>query len=71
MDVALLRPGRIDKAVYCSFPDVAERFELLSVYLKKFNFRSEFKEISDHEKFLKEVAEGTKNFTSADVKGLI
>jgi len=71
VDVALLRPGRIDKAVYCSFPDAAERLELLIVYLRKFNFSSEFKDDGDHESFLKEIAEKTKNFTSADIKGLI
>jgi peroxin-1 len=38
VDVALLRPGRIDKAVFCSFPDEIERIELLKIYLKKFNF---------------------------------
>ena len=41
VDVALLRPGRIDKAVFCSFPDENERIELLKIYLKKFNFEGE------------------------------
>jgi len=40
VDVALLRPGRVDKAVFCSFPDEMERQEILKVYLKKFNFKS-------------------------------
>lgn len=71
MDVALLRPGRIDKAVYCSFPDPTERLELLRIYLRKFNFRSEFEDSADHERFLNETAESTRNFTSADIKGLI
>jgi len=33
VDVALLRPGRIDKSVYCGFPDEYERREILQVYL--------------------------------------
>ena len=71
VDVALLRPGRIDKAVYCSFPNEIERQELLKVYLNKFNFKSEFENKNDHSLFLSEVASLTKNFTSADIKGLI
>ena len=70
VDVALLRPGRIDKAVYCSFPDEQERYEMLKVYLKKFNFVSKY-EFDQHEQFLKNVSQRTKNFTSADIKGLV
>ena len=38
VDVALLRPGRIDKSVYCGFPDENERREILQVYLEKFSY---------------------------------
>ena len=38
VDVALLRPGRIDKSVYCGFPDLSERKDILNVYLNKFNY---------------------------------
>ena len=41
VDVALLRPGRIDKSVYCDFPDEYERQEILKVYLRKMNFDEE------------------------------
>ena len=41
VDVALLRPGRVDKAVFCSFPSQNERKEILKIYLKKFNFYEE------------------------------
>jgi len=41
VDVALLRPGRIDKAVFCSFPTEEERYQILFIYLKKFNFEGE------------------------------
>ena len=29
IDPALLRPGRIDKSVYCSFPDLDERKHII------------------------------------------
>jgi len=40
VDVALLRPGRIDKSIYCPFPDIAERVQIVDVYLNKFKFKS-------------------------------
>lgn len=56
VDVALLRPGRIDKAVFCDFPDEAERKELFEVYLRKFNFVSKFEDSKKHEEFLENLA---------------
>jgi peroxin-1 len=44
VDVALLRPGRVDKAVYCGFPTDEDRREILQVYLKKFNFKHDNEE---------------------------
>lgn len=41
VDVALLRPGRIDKAVFCGFPDQAAREQILGIYLKKYNFNGD------------------------------
>lgn len=76
VDVALLRPGRVDKAVYCSFPDEEEREEILRVYIKLFNFKSEHNldeqaGVEQHDKFVKDLAKRAENFTSADLKGLI
>ena len=68
VDVALLRPGRIDKSVYCGFPDREERREIIEVYLRKFNFRENS---LTQEDFLSGLAEQTEGFTSADIKGLI
>ena len=31
VDVALLRPGRIDKAVFCNFPTEDERLQILKI----------------------------------------
>ncbi len=39
VDVALLRPGRIDKSVYCGFPNRDERIEIIDVYMRKFNYK--------------------------------
>ena len=44
VDVALQRPGRIDKVVFCNFPNLEERKEIISIYLKKFNFIEELAE---------------------------
>ena len=38
IDVALLRPGRIDKSVFCGLPNKGERIEIIKLYLKKFNY---------------------------------
>ena len=51
VDVALLRPGRIDKAVFCNFPNEKEREQILKIYLKKFNFEGE-----PNDNFLREIA---------------
>jgi peroxin-1 len=64
VDVALLRPGRIDKSVLCGFPDNEERVEIIQVYLKKFGY-------SGKAGFDRELAARTDSFTSADIKGLI
>jgi peroxin-1 len=37
VDVALLRPGRVDKTVFCSFPEPEERVEILDIYMRKFD----------------------------------
>jgi peroxin-1 len=69
VDVALLRPGRIDKSVYCGFPDKEDRKSIIAVYLRKFKFVSS--DPDSLEQFLDHLAEQTDGFTSADVKGLI
>ena len=70
VDVALLRPGRIDKAVFCNFPELEERKEIVKIYLEKFRF-NEFLSESEMDDFLDELAAKTQFYTSADLKGLI
>jgi peroxin-1 len=69
VDVALLRPGRIDKSVYCGFPSVEERKAIIKVYLEKFKYKRS--EEGEEEEFLGWLGEKTEGFTSADLKGLI
>ena len=70
VDVALLRPGRIDKAVLCSFPSVQDRKEILDIYLGKFRFNEPLTD-SARDAFLAELAAKTEQYTSADLKGLL
>lgn len=65
VDVALLRPGRIDKAVFCGFPDKTDRESILKIYLTKYNFSGQ-----PTNTFLSELAAKTQNYTCADIKGL-
>ena len=67
VDPALLRPGRLDKSVYCGFPEKEERAHILEKYLA----RLKFEEGVDVEKFAAEMAEQTEGFTSADLKGVV
>jgi len=46
VDVALLRPGRIDKAVLCGFPDLNDRKQIIELYLQKFTFKGDIDQFS-------------------------
>ena len=70
VDVALLRPGRIDKAVFCNFPQLEERKAIIDIYLRKFKFNESLTE-EEMDEFLSEIAAKTEFFTSADLKGLV
>nr|XP_020016772.1 peroxisome biogenesis factor 1 isoform X1 [Castor canadensis] len=63
IDPALLRPGRLDKCVYCPPPDQAARFEILSVL-------SDTLPLAD-DVDLPHVATVTNSFTGADLKALL
>jgi peroxin-1 len=62
IDPALLRPGRIDKHIYCDFPDLEERLEILQVYTRS----AELQDID-----LKEYAKKCEGFSGADLNALI
>ncbi|NP_001179000.2 peroxisomal ATPase PEX1 [Bos taurus] len=63
IDPALLRPGRLDKCVYCPPPDQASRLEILNVL-------SESLPLAD-DVDLQHVASLTDSFTGADLKALL
>ena len=62
LDPALLRPGRLDNLLYCPFPGIDERFEILKSLSSKLNLVK-----ID----LLKLAEVCENFTGADLKALL
>lgn len=63
LDSALLRPGRFDRQVYVSIPDIKGREEILSVHTKKVPV--------DEGVDLKVLARGTPGFSGADIANLV
>lgn len=65
IDAALLRPGRLDKAVYCPMPNLEERIDILRAHLRKLpNSQLTFNDIA-------QVAERAEGWTSADLAALV
>ncbi len=63
LDPALLRPGRFDRRVMVSLPDMKGRLAILKVHGRQTPFSSEVK--------LEKIARGTPGFSGADLKNLI
>ena len=63
LDPALLRPGRFDRQVTVSLPDVREREEILEVHAKNKTFADEVN--------LKNVSARTPGFSGADLENLL
>ncbi len=63
LDPALLRPGRFDRQVTVSLPDVKEREEILEVHAKNKTFADEVN--------LKNVSARTPGFSGADLENLL
>ncbi|MBH41357.1 MAG: cell division protein FtsH [Candidatus Magasanikbacteria bacterium] len=63
LDKALLRPGRFDRRVVISLPDIREREEILAVHAKN---KPLAKEVS-----IKTLAERTPGFSGADLENLL
>jgi len=63
LDNALLRPGRFDRQIMVSLPDVKGREEILKVHAKNKPFDSKVD--------LKELAKRIPGFTGADIKSLL
>jgi len=62
LDPALMRPGRFDRQIFVSAPDVKGREEILKVHVKKI--------VISPDVDLKVIAKGTPGFTGADLANL-
>jgi cell division protease FtsH len=63
LDPALLRPGRFDRRVVVSAPDVRGRLEILKVHTRKTPISSDV--------HLEKIARGTPGFSGADLENLV
>ncbi len=63
LDPALLRPGRFDRTVYVSLPDIKGREEILKVHMKKLPLADDVKAAV--------IARGTPGFSGADLANLV
>ncbi|KAM6575126.1 hypothetical protein CsatA_023453 [Cannabis sativa] len=63
LDAALLRPGRLDRLLFCDFPSQGERLEILSVLSRKLPLASDVD--------LDAIAHMTEGFSGADLQALL
>jgi len=63
LDPALLRPGRFDRQVVVSLPDIIGREKILKVHVKKISMASDIN--------LRTIARGTPGFSGADLANLV
>ncbi|KAF4377361.1 hypothetical protein F8388_013707 [Cannabis sativa] len=63
LDAALLRPGRLDRLLFCDFPSQGERLEILSVLSRKLPLSSDVD--------LDAIAHMTEGFSGADLQALL
>lgn len=63
IDPALLRPGRLDKSLYCGLPDESARLAILEIAVSQVS--------TGDDVCLEDLARDTSNFTGADLVGLV
>ncbi|ORY05217.1 AAA-domain-containing protein [Basidiobolus meristosporus CBS 931.73] len=63
IDSALLRPGRLDKSLFCGIPDVVERLEILQAVSKKMSLHEEVELLYWAEKCI--------GYSGADLQGFV
>lgn len=63
LDAALLRPGRLDRLLFCDFPSWRERVEILTVLSRKLPLASDID--------LDAIAQMTEGFSGADLQALL
>jgi len=66
IDPALLRPGRLDKSLYCGFPNLADRLDILRSVSRKMDLSD------DAEAYLHEIANSRKCslYSGADLQAV-
>lgn len=67
IDEALLRPGRLEVHMEISLPDEAGRYQILNIHTMKMRVNG----VMDQDVDLEELAVNTKNFSGAEIGGLI
>ena len=67
IDVALLRPGRLEKKLFCDFPTIEDRLEILDIIVNK---KKKVRINCDSTNDLKWIANECENFTGADIQNL-
>lgn len=67
IDEALLRPGRLEVHMEISLPDEKGRLQILNIHTDKMRTNG----VLDHDVDLLELAQQTKNFSGAEIAGLI
>ena len=69
IDDALLRPGRLEVHVEIGLPDTKGRLQILNIHTR--SMKESKRLASDVVKRLPEIAEKTKNFSGAEIEGLV
>lgn len=67
IDEALLRPGRLEVHMEISLPDEKGRYQILNIHTAKMRTNG----VMDHDVDLLELAQVTKNFSGAELNGLV
>lgn len=67
IDEALLRPGRFELKLQIGLPDISGRLEILKIHTKKLRDNGYLQK----DVLLEDIAERTKNFSGAEIAGLI
>ncbi|EGG20774.1 peroxisomal biogenesis factor 1 [Cavenderia fasciculata] len=65
IDPALLRPGRLDKSLYCNIPERDERLEIITILANKMRIDEE------SQNSLAELADTSEGYTGADLRAIM
>ena len=72
IDPALLRPGRLDKSLFCALPSVTERLEILKAHARQLEVDPGIsKNLHDPRQNFCEIAQRTEGCTGADLQAIM